>query len=135
MSLDGPAHEHSAKGFAHDPDLMSMGSLDAELESLYRNRHGAFQVLLASMTGSVESARDVVQEAFARALQYQRGFSGAGSLESWVWRIAFRVAIGSNGSQELAMDELPEVAFVDGRSNPALTAAVRQLPAQRRLAI
>lgn len=114
---------------------MSMGSLDAELESLYRTRHGAFQVLLASVTGSVESARDVVQEAFARALQYQHGFSGDGSLESWVWRIAFRVAIGSKGSQELAVDELPEVAFVDGGSNPALAAAVRQLSAQRRVAI
>ena len=43
-----------------------MGRLDSDLEDLYRRRHGAFQVMLASVTGSVESARDVVQEAFAR---------------------------------------------------------------------
>ena len=47
---------------------MGMGRRDAELEELYRRRHVAFQSMLASVTGSVESARDVVQEAFAQAL-------------------------------------------------------------------
>ena len=112
-----------------------MGRLDADLEDLYRSRHGAFQVMLASVTGNVESARDVVQEAFARALQYQHGFSGEGSLEGWVWRIAFRVAIDSHGSHELAVDEVPEVAFVDESRDPVLAAAVRELPPQRRMAV
>ena len=112
-----------------------MGSLDADLEDLYRRRHGAYQVMLASVTGSVESARDVVQEAFARALQYQHGYDGQRSLEGWVWRIAFRVAIDSHGSRELAVDEVPEVAFVDESRDPMLTAAVRELPPQRRMAI
>ncbi len=57
------------KGFASDRTLMNMSRLDSDLEDLYRRRHGAFQVMLASVTGNVESARDVVQEAFARALQ------------------------------------------------------------------
>ncbi len=112
-----------------------MGGLDADLEDLYRRRHAAFQVMLASVTGSVESARDVVQEAFARALQYQHGYDGQRSLEGWVWRIAFRVAIDSQGSQELTVDEVPEVAFVDEGRDPALAAAVRELPPQRRMAI
>jgi DNA-directed RNA polymerase specialized sigma24 family protein len=68
-----------------------MGRMDADLEDLYRRRHGAFQVMLASVTGSVESARDVVQEAFAQALRDQKGFRGEGSLEGWVWRIALRL--------------------------------------------
>jgi RNA polymerase sigma-70 factor (ECF subfamily) len=112
-----------------------MGGLDADLEDLYRRRHAAFQVMLASVTGSVESARDVVQEAFARALQYQHGYDGERSLEGWVWRIAFRVAIDSHGAQELAVDEVPEVAFVDQGRDPMLAAAVRELPPQRRMAI
>jgi hypothetical protein len=33
-----------------------MGDLESELEDLYRRRNGAFQVMLASVTGSVESA-------------------------------------------------------------------------------
>ncbi len=114
---------------------MSMGRLDSDLEDLYRRRQGAFQVMFASVTGNVESARDVVQEAFARALQKQDGFRGDGSLEAWVWRIAFRVAVGSKGSHELAMDEVPEVAFVDEGRDPTLSAAMRALPPQRRMVI
>jgi RNA polymerase sigma-70 factor (ECF subfamily) len=112
-----------------------MGGLESDLEELYRRRQGAFQVMLASITGSVESARDVVQEAFVQALRDQDGFRGAGSLEGWVWRIAFRIAIGSNGSRELAVGEVPEVAFVDASNDPTLTAALRQLPPQRRMTI
>jgi len=114
---------------------MTMGGLDSDLEALYRRRQHAFQVMLASVTGNVESARDVVQEAFAQALRDQDGFRGEGSLEAWVWRIAFRVAIRSKGSRELSVDDLPEVGFVDGGGDPALTAAVRALPRQRRMAI
>jgi RNA polymerase sigma-70 factor (ECF subfamily) len=114
---------------------MSMGGLDLDLEDLYRRRHGAFQVMLASVTGSVDDARDVVQEAFAQALRDQEGFRGDGSLEAWVWRIAFRVAIGSKGSRELSVEEVPEVGFIDNDADPTLAAAVRQLPAQRRMAI
>jgi RNA polymerase sigma-70 factor (ECF subfamily) len=114
---------------------MSMDGLESELEDLYRRRNGAFQVMLASVTGSAESARDVVQEAFARALRDQNGFRGEGSLEAWVWRIAFRVAIGSKGSRELVIDEVPEVAFVDESRDLTLAAAVRDLPPQRRLTI
>jgi RNA polymerase sigma-70 factor (ECF subfamily) len=123
------------KGFARDRTLMNMRRIDSDLEELYRRRQGAFQVMLASVTGSVESARDVVQEAFAQALRDQNGFRGDGSLEAWVWRIAFRVAVGSNGSRELSVDEVPEVAFVDTNADPTFAAAVRELPPQRRMAI
>src|SRR5215218_374933 len=112
-----------------------MGDLESDLEDLYRRRQRTFQVMLASVTGSVESARDVVQEAFAQALRDQSGFRGDGSLEAWVWRIAFRVAIGSKGSRELSVEEVPDVAFVDENADPGLVSAVRALPRQRRMAI
>jgi RNA polymerase sigma-70 factor (ECF subfamily) len=114
---------------------MGMGRLDSDLEDLYLRRHGAFQVMLASITGSVDSARDVVQEAFAQALRDQRAFRGEGSLEAWVWRIALRIAVRSKGTRELAVDELPEVAFVDESRDPALNAAMLGLSPQRRLAV
>jgi RNA polymerase sigma factor (sigma-70 family) len=133
--IRAPTGATPAKGFPHDRTLMSMGGLESDLEALYRRRHGAFQVMLASVTGSVESARDVVQEAFAQALRDRDGFRGEGSLEAWVWRIAFRVAIGSKGLRELAVEDVPEVAFVGASSDPELAAAVRRLPPQRRMAV
>ena len=112
-------HPSPDKGIAGERPLLSMGGLDSDLEDLYRRRQGAFQAMLASVTGGVESARDVVQEAFAQALRDQHG----------------RVAIGSRGSRELAVEELPEVAFVDESRDPTLALAVRGLPPQRRMAI
>lgn len=112
-----------------------MGALDRDLEDLYRRRHRAFHAMLTSLTRDPDAARDVVQEAFARALGKQRDFRGEGSLEGWVWRIAFRLAIGSKGSRELATDEIPETAVADPARDPALHAAVQALPPQRRLVV
>jgi RNA polymerase sigma-70 factor (ECF subfamily) len=112
-----------------------MGALDRDLEALYRRRQSAFHAMLCSVTGDAESARDAVQDAFARALRKQGDFRGDGSLEGWVWRIALRVAIDSKGSRELAVDEIPEVAFVEPTRDAALHAAVQALPPQRRLVV
>lgn len=112
-----------------------MGALDQELEDLYRRRQGAFHAMLSSVTGDAESARDAVQDAFARALRRQRDYRGDGPLEAWVWRIALRVAIDSKGSRELAVEEIPEVAFAEQARDPALHAAVQALPPQRRLVV
>jgi DNA-directed RNA polymerase specialized sigma24 family protein len=43
-----------------------------ELEALYETRYVSFRNALATVTGSRESARDAVQEAFARALAGRR---------------------------------------------------------------
>src|ERR687887_2619072 len=64
------------------------------IESLYRERYGRFRDGVATITGDQESARDVVQETFARALRKRRTYRGEGSLEAWVWRIALRTARG-----------------------------------------
>jgi len=88
--------------------------------------------MLTTVTRDSETARDVVQEAFAKALQKHQG---EGSLEGWVWRIAFRVALDSRGSRELAVDELPDVSFLDPSRDPELHAAVQALPRQRRMVV
>ena len=82
-----------------------------------------------------ERAAGCKRPAFSQALRDQGGFRGEGSLEGCVWRIAFRVAVGSKGARELLLDEVPEVAFVLESRDLALAVAVRDLPPQRRLAI
>jgi RNA polymerase sigma-70 factor, ECF subfamily len=106
------------------------------IEALYSERYGRYRDAVATITGDGESARDVVQEAFARALRKRRSFRGEGSLEAWVWRIVLRTAreqlrrrsgASLNGSIPVALTE-PE-------RDPALAEALRSLPAKRRLIV
>jgi DNA-directed RNA polymerase specialized sigma24 family protein len=62
------------------------------IEHFYRQRYVHFRDGIATITGSYETARDLVQEAFARILRKRRAFRGEGSLEAWVWKIAVRTA-------------------------------------------
>jgi RNA polymerase sigma-70 factor (ECF subfamily) len=107
------------------------------LELLYRDRYVAFRNTLATVTGSYDSARDVVQETFVRAIRKRRDFRGDGSLEAWVWRIAFRTALEQRKARHAA-------AEINGSFDPALpeperdlelAAAVRSLPPRKRLAV
>jgi RNA polymerase sigma-70 factor, ECF subfamily len=107
-----------------------------ELETLYRSRYVAFRNTLATITGEQESARDAVQEAFARALRKRRSFRGEGSLESWVWRIAIRTAREQvTRGREIAVSDVPEVELVEPHRDPALAAALATLPPRRRLVV
>jgi RNA polymerase sigma-70 factor, ECF subfamily len=108
------------------------------IEKLYGSHYASFRGGLAALVGSYEAAHDVVQEAFAQALRDREQFRGEGSLAAWVWRIAFRVALRSrrNGRQELTLDEPAEAALPPAAErDPALAAALRQLPPQRRLIV
>jgi RNA polymerase sigma-70 factor (ECF subfamily) len=107
------------------------------LERLYRDRYVAFRNTLATVTGSYDSARDVVQETFVRALRSRRSWRGDGSLEAWVWRIAFRTAL----EQRSARHGKPETngsfdpALPEPEHDPDLAAAVRRLPPRKRLVV
>jgi RNA polymerase sigma-70 factor (ECF subfamily) len=105
------------------------------LEQLYRDRYRTFRDVLAGVVGNHDLAREVVQEAFARALREQRRFRREGSLEAWVWRIALNVALKTRRElrREWELDwELPA-----GPSDPDrdIRSAVQALPPRRRLVI
>jgi len=105
------------------------------LEQLYRDKYRTFRDVLAGVVGSHDLAREVVQEAFARALRERRQFRGEGSLEAWVWRIALNVALKTRRElrREWALDwELP--AGPDS-SDRDVRSAVEALPPRRRLVI
>lgn len=112
-----------------------MDEREEALERLYRERYGRFRDGLATITGSYDTAHDVVQDAFAQALVKRRGFRGEGSLEGWVWRIAFRLALKErrHGGRR-ALDRL-EPAVVQPERDPALAAALERLPSRKRLIV
>ena len=65
-----------------------MAASRKQIEALYRDRYLGFRRALASVTGSYETAHDVVQEAFARAIAERGKFRGDAPLGAWVWKIA-----------------------------------------------
>jgi RNA polymerase sigma-70 factor (ECF subfamily) len=106
-----------------------------EIEALYRERYVGFRNALATVTGSYESARDAVQEGFARALASRRQFRGNGSLAAWVWRIALRAALEAQGKREVLLDEVLDPQLVAPDRDSSLTAALATLPPRRRLIV
>jgi RNA polymerase sigma-70 factor (ECF subfamily) len=108
------------------------------IESLYRERYVRFRNTLAAITGSYESARDVVQEAFLRALKQRRSLRDDQALEMWVWRIALRTAYESrrNGTApETPSHHHIEPVPLEAERDPALADALRRLSPRRRLII
>src|SRR5438105_10769018 len=115
-----------------------MAASAESIEELYQSRYASFRDGMAAITGSYETARDVVQEAFAQALRDREQYRGDGSLAAWVWRIAFRIALRSrsNGRRELTLDDLVAVASLPApERDPALADALKHLPPQRRLMV
>jgi RNA polymerase sigma-70 factor (ECF subfamily) len=106
------------------------------IELLYRQRYERFRDGVATITGSYDTARDAVQEAFAKALRHRRTFRGEGSLEAWVWKIAIRTAQGYRRHLPGAsLNGTIEAALVEPERDPALAEALRTLPAKRRLIV
>jgi RNA polymerase sigma-70 factor (ECF subfamily) len=110
--------------------------LTRDIERVYRERYVGFRNALATVTGSQESARDAVQEGFARALRERASFRGEGRLEAWIFRIALRTALESRrNGRELAFEDVADPALPEPTHDPELAAALRALPPRRRLLV
>jgi RNA polymerase sigma-70 factor (ECF subfamily) len=124
-----------------------MGTSVEDLERLYRERYATFRDVAASVTGSRETARDAVQEAFVQALRRRHMFRGDGPLEAWVWRIVLRAA-GEVRGRRGGLDRSASSESPDGVSgeaalfcppyplgDPELAEALRRLSPRRRLMV
>jgi RNA polymerase sigma-70 factor (ECF subfamily) len=106
------------------------------LEDLYRRRYTGFLNTLATITGSWEGAHDAVQETFARAYAGRRRWRAESSLETWVWRIALRTALGFRRDLEHArLNGSFDPGLVDPEHDPELAEALRALTPKRRLVV
>jgi RNA polymerase sigma-70 factor (ECF subfamily) len=116
------------------------GADPATIALLYEQRFSAFVAGAYAVVGEPEAARDVVQEAFARALRERRRFRQEGPLEAWLWRIVLNVARDAarrSRFADLSGDELAEIASLGGDTSSAsdLHEELRNLPERQRLAV
>jgi RNA polymerase sigma-70 factor (ECF subfamily) len=105
------------------------------IEQLYRSRYVSFRNALATITGSRDSARDAVQEGFARAYAERRKWRSDGPLEAWVWRSALRIAVAQVRQHEAPLNGTLDPQVVDPARDPELAAALRALSPRRRLIV
>jgi len=118
-----------------------MGLRRREIADLYERRYVGFRNALAAITGSYESATDVVQEAFADALRHRRSFRGDGPPEAWIWKIAVRNALRERARRDSEPVSLNgafpdiEVDFAEPNPDPIVVEALRALPARQRLIV
>jgi RNA polymerase sigma-70 factor (ECF subfamily) len=115
--------------------VSAVDSVTRELEDLYRERYVAFRNGVATIVRSRDEARDVVQEAFARALRSRRDYRGEGSLQAWVWRIALRTALERRRAGDDLHSEALDPQLPDRDRDPELAAALRRLPPRKRLIV
>lgn len=64
----------------------------AALAELYERSYRRFLRVAEAIVMDAELARDVVQDAFARAIRNRFDYRGEGSLEGWVWRTVVNAA-------------------------------------------
>src|SRR6266542_3558593 len=116
----------TSKGMRRGLPLFYAEERARALEDVYRRRYAGFRNALATVTGSYDTARDAVQEAFARALRDRKNFRG-GSVEAWIWRTALRAALESRRPVRLMpVGELPEAELLEPEHDPVLAAALRR---------
>jgi RNA polymerase sigma-70 factor (ECF subfamily) len=113
-----------------------MAATSQEIERVYRERYIGFRNALATVTGSHDSARDAVQEGFARALKKRSSFRREAPIEAWIFRIALRAALETRpDARALPFEEAVDPRLPESEHDPELAAALRELPPRRRLVI
>jgi RNA polymerase sigma factor (sigma-70 family) len=106
----------------------------AELEALYRARHGHFVRVARAITGDPERAHEAVQDAFADAIRSRHTFRGDAPLEAWVWRAVI------NAARKAVRRPLVEVGAAQDELAPSpvvreLAPTVAALPERQRLVV
>lgn len=106
---------------------------DQGFEAFFREQHRSLVALGSAMTGSIESGRDLAQEALARAFKDWNRISQYERPGGWTRRVLVNLAIDANrrrGNERAAVSRLQPVAVLlpDDPVGNAWWAAVRALP-------
>jgi RNA polymerase sigma-70 factor, ECF subfamily len=112
----------------------------ATLADLYERRYHQFLRLAEAIVGDVELARDVVQDAFARAIRSRRTFRADGSVDGWIWRTVVNAARNARRDRPPAWLPWSEVLDARAAQNGPLPAGdigslLAALPERQRLVL
>lgn len=129
--LMGPATAKVMDLDQRDVEGARQGRQDAA-ERLYRRHHHRVWNMARLMTGSVQDAEDICQDAFIRALGGLDRFRGDARFSTWLYRITVNLARNLYARRQrraAAADDLPDprgALSPEGSSSAELRAALTQ---------
>jgi RNA polymerase sigma factor (sigma-70 family) len=113
------------------------GAALADIEAVYRLRFPQFCVVAAAILRDRETARDVVQDAFAKAVRTRREYRREGPLEAWLWRMVVNTALSERRKRFVQIPSEPAGHRTgdDGTQMDDVRAAIHSLPERQRLVV
>lgn len=122
-----------------NPDGRPAGDdLIERIEELYTTDFARFVRVAAAITGNLESARDIVQDAFASLIVHRAQHREEGSIGGWAWRTVVngayseRRARAYEGRAVARLESLREPEGGTQVPDAALREAIRALPERQR---
>jgi RNA polymerase sigma factor (sigma-70 family) len=115
-----------------DAELMNRvrgGSME-DLDLLFTRHHRRLYTFCYRLTGSRESAEDVVQDVFLRIIAYRRSFRPGSSFVMWALTIA-RNAAARRGRRESRLEQLADENEVPGESRDPIEVLEREIETER----
>jgi RNA polymerase sigma-70 factor (ECF subfamily) len=109
--------------------------LARELEALYEAHYERFVRVSTAIVGDEATARDAVQDAFARALARLDTYRAEAPLEGWVWRIVVNAALAARQAKPLSAEDADGTYTVNGTDELGVRAWIAALPERQRLAV
>ena len=96
-----------------------------------------FVRVATAITRDADAAADVVQEAFARAINSRGRFRGEGPLQAWIWRIVVNEAKRRAAAPAAVIERAGGEPVANGApaEGAAVRALVAALPERQRLAV
>jgi RNA polymerase sigma-70 factor, ECF subfamily len=105
------------------------------IEQAYRNDYRRFLSLAVAILGDVDTGRDAVQEAFARALRSRGTLRDDDRLSGWLWRTLVNVCLAEKNRRKRPTPRPHPESNGHPEDWPELRAVIAALPEQQRLVL
>jgi RNA polymerase sigma factor (sigma-70 family) len=106
-----------------------------DIERVYRERSADFYRFAYARTSDADTARDAVQEGFARAVRSRGSYRGSGSLDAWIARCVINAAHDESRRPDEPALDADRPADEVGVEAESVRDAVRRLPQRQRDAL
>jgi RNA polymerase sigma factor (sigma-70 family) len=107
-----------------------------QLADLYGLRYPDFLRTAAAISGSAESGREAVHDAFVSLVRGRNGYRGRGTIEAWAWRAVVNAAKKQHRARNIvAIGEIVQSAADDRSSfeGDDIRIAIAGLPDRQRM--